>query len=585
MMLPGKLRIGATRALFSTAVATAIAGLCACGGGGQAGSDGGVLPPTLEVLTPPGDSIGLAPGDTVTLRVRLSRGDGTPIADAPVSFGLDGGADGTGGATLAAATAATDGGGVAQVDLTAGPVRVDFQVTADAPDAPRALFYVSVSADGFADLAVMPRYRGVRAMPEIQRIELRAYRGLIDCATISGDAPPPSPMAPRSLAGFGGAVVWPGLPAGEPYTIAAWADHAVSGKAVAIGCAGVPGAQVPIGRLELALGVDDRPLALPAAVVTSHLDLSIAAGIESLAGIDRPWRTLACPSGAGQLALDWLIDAQSADGALDGTVAYPMGTAATLTARRGALGADGCRAAIQGGEPSLDAIAEAAIARGPFPGAVARAALEVQRRGLFGDVAIGSTLAPLAAGSAHHHLVAATIGGEDVALTTSARPVIDADLAVAQIGTDLALGTHAFTGRLGAAIGDGFARGPLHDAGLMVAGSLGAALVDAARDGNLTGCAALDHDVCAGAGLADGCVALACPATAAALDGALTAWWRQLDGDGLDLALAGHASAMDANGDLVLDAIGDGRWDVTLTLADGSSAATTGTWSSAIAPP
>ncbi len=585
MHIAGWFRSGARSALQSTAVATAIAGLCACGGGGPAGGDGGAQPPTLEVLTPPGDSIGLAPGQAVTLRVRLARGDGTPIASAPIRFGLDGGDAGTGGATLAAATAATDASGVAEVGLTAGPVRVDFQVSADAPDAPRALFYVAVSADGFADLAVTPRYRGARALAELPRLELRAYRGLVDCATIDPDLPPASPMAPRTLAGFGGTVLWPGLPAGEPYTIAAWAEHAVSGRAVAVGCAGVPGTQLPIGRLELALGMDDRALALPAGVVTSHLDLSVVAGLASLAGIDRPWRTLACPSGAGQLALDWLIDGLAADGDLDGTTADPAGVAGTLAARRGALGADGCRAAVQGGAPSLDAIAETAITRGPFPGPVARAALEVQRRGLFGDVALGSTLAPVAAGAARHHLVAATIGGEDLALATSARPVIDADLTITVAGADLALGGHAFTARLGRALGDGFARGPLRAADLLTPGALGTAMLEAARDGSLTGCAALDHDVCAGAGLADGCAALACPPVAAALDAALVAWWRRVDGAGLDLALAGHASAADTNGDLVLDAITDGRWDVTLTLADGGTAATSGTWTSAITPP
>jgi hypothetical protein len=565
-------------ALRSGAMAAVLCALVGCGGGGRADGDAGVRPPTLDVLVPPGDSIGLTPGARVTLRVQLARGDGAPIRDAPIRFGLDGGADGTGGATLAAATAATDADGVAAVELTAGPARVDFQVTADAPDAPRALFYVSVSAAGFADLAVTPRYRGARGPEQVERVELRAYRGLIDCATIDADAPPPSPMAPRSLSGFGGSAVWPAVPAGEPYTIAAWAVHAVSGRAIAIGCAAVPGAQVPIGTLALALGVDDRALALPASVVTSHLDLSVAAGVESLAGIDRPWRTLACPNGAGQLALDWLIDALANDGALDGATGALTGPAASLAARRGMAGPDGCRAATLGGAPSLDAVVEQAITRGPFPGPAPRAALEVQRRGLFGDVALGSALAPVSAEQVEHRLIAITIGGRDVALAASPRPVTAADAPLALDGTALAIGAHAFTARLGRAFGDAFAAGPLAQVALTAPDQLGAALIEAARDQPLTGCAAIDHDACGAAGLADGCLASACAPAALGLDSALTRWWHHLDGAGLDLALYGHATAADTDGDLAIDPITDGRWDVGVTFADGATAATAGTW-------
>src|SRR5215510_5879050 len=93
-------------------------------------------PPQLEIETPPGDEIGLAPGDSIDLKVRLFTAEGMPIGGAPVQWTLMGGAAGTGGATLAVATGATDHTGRSSNTLTAGPARVDFHVVARSGDAP-----------------------------------------------------------------------------------------------------------------------------------------------------------------------------------------------------------------------------------------------------------------------------------------------------------------------------------------------------------------------------------------------------------------------------------------------------------------
>jgi len=566
----------------SAAAAALLAASC---GGGSGGPDAGTAaPPRLEVLTPPGDQIGVAPGTGVTLRVRLTTAAGEPISGAPVSFALLGGntAGGTGGATLSAATVATDVDGIASDDLTTGPVRVDFQVAADAPDAPRALFYVSVSAEGFADARVTPTYTGDRPAADLARVELRAYRGDVACEGLDPDNLPAPTLAPRTLGGFGETATWPGLPAGEGFTVAAEAIHATSDRAVAFGCTRVGGSQVGVGPLTVTLGVSDRPLDLLPDRLVSMIDVSVLPALEQAAGTDRPWRILSCPDGGGQLVLDWIVDALAADGSLDGQAQGLTGAAAAIDAKRGALGTDGCRAAtLSGGGASLDALLEASLAQGPFPSGKDRADLETSRLALFSSLIVNSGLAPAGPGRFHHTLQDAQPGGLLVEpLGASARPVVDAEAPWTAEHGDLTLTSHGFTARLGSVFGDDFRSVDLAWAGLDgQADTLGQALVGSARaSGSLTGCAAVDAVVCAPAGLAAGCVSAACPAAAGGLDGAMTAWWRDLDGTGLDLHLVGHATAADADGDLLVDPIDDGRWDVTLTLASGQEVVTTGTW-------
>ena len=286
---------------------------------------------------------------------------------------------------------------------------------------------------------------------------------------------------------------------------------------------------------------------------------------------------LGCPDGGGQLALDWIVDVLADDGMLDGQTVAATGPAGAIEAARGALGTDGCRAAtVAGGGPSLDALVEASIAAGPFPSGAARTDLEAGRLALFTHVFLTSLLEPAGPGRFQHELL--TAESDDVA--DSARPVISAEAAYTVENGNVTLAAHGFTARLGSALGDELRVDRLTAVGLGGdADTLGQALVGSARaSGGLTGCAAIDAVVCAPAGLAPGCVTAACPAAGTALDGALTAWWRYLDGTGLDLTLVGHAGASDSDGDLVLDLPGTGRWDVALTLASGEQVETAGTW-------
>src|SRR5262245_60640411 len=115
-------------------------------------------PPRLVIPKPPGDSIGLAPSESTSLPVRLLTAGGDGIGNAAISWKLVAGDAGTGGATLDVTTSATDGGGAAQNRLTAGPVRVNFQVVAESGDAAPATFYVNVSERGFTTIVATPEH-------------------------------------------------------------------------------------------------------------------------------------------------------------------------------------------------------------------------------------------------------------------------------------------------------------------------------------------------------------------------------------------------------------------------------------------
>ncbi len=546
--------------------------VAACGDSASPAPDAGA-PPRLEIQTPPGDTIGLTPSASIDLRVRLVTAEGTPIAGAATTWKLVG-AGGTGGATLAVATAATDGDGMSTNTLSAGPARVDFEVTVDAGDAPQATFFVSVSASGFTNVRVTPLHMGPRT--DIDHVELRAYRDGAGCAGLDPDALPASNLAPRTAPAFGVPVEWPMLPSGEAYTIVAWGVHPVSMKAIAYGCAAVVGSQVQPGELSMTLAVGDRALAIGSSTVTTSLDLSPAIAAETADGIDRPWRVLACPAGAGQLALDWIVDALANDGALDGVTINPSGPAATIQNARGALGGDGCRAETKGTGPSLDAKLDDAIAMGGFP----RATLVAGRTDALAP-SIVSELADVGAGRFRESLAHVIAAGETIELAASARPVIASEASWTYANGVLHLDAHGFTARLGSALGLAFADGP---ASGWNANALGAAMFSSAKSGAAAGCPAIDQIVCPAAGLGAGCTSSACAPAASALDPALTAWWRALDGPSIDLTWTGTANATDADGDLVIDDVTGGLWSATLATSLGPIA-TTGTWTSVATPP
>lgn len=558
--------------------------VCGCSGG-SAGDDTAAdagPPPRLEIVAP-GDSIGLAPDETVELRVRYVTDDGAALDGAPVTFSLVAGDAGSGGSALSAATVPTDGAGEAAVTFLAGAERVDLRVIADAPNA-EATFYINVSSGGFATLDVTPSYQGGRDLAELGVVELRLYRAAtVTCAAVDVDAPPDSPMAPRTLAAWDLTASWPSVAASESYTLLVWGVHAVSGAAVSVVCVDVPASAVPSTHAELAVTVPDRAIVLPAQPLASELSLAhLDASIEA-AGAHRPWRILGCPVGRGQLVLDWVVDALSADGALDGVTTTPTGLGATMTAERGTLGAGGCRA----GGASLDATIDAAIEAGDFPGGANLALLLARRGDVLRTVQVTSEIEPLGPTQLRHRLVTAAVdatGAPTFTLADTDRPVLVATaITTAPVPGALGVADHGFTLRTGTLLRDSLDAAALVPIGLGGdSAALGAGLIESAEDGALTGCDAVSKLACTAASAATTCAVAACNAASFALDGALAAWWRLADGTGEDLAWTGAGVLTDADGDLIADPIADGAWSATLTLVDGDQVSAPGSFASPV---
>lgn len=595
-----------TVGIVTIGAASALAlGALGCGsGGGVLGPDGGAqVVARLVVLDPPGESVGLSFGARVTLQVRYELDGGSPGADTEVRFAiLESTTGNPGGSTLSASTSITDDDGIAAVDLTAGAVRTNFRVEASAPNAASVYFYVAVSADDFAVLTVEPVHAGNRDPASFDRVELRLFPAEeLRCAGLDIDAPPTSPFAPRTLAGFTGSAPFRNVSVGAPYTLVAWAQRPDNPVPLAAGCVELGSGVVLPGDLRFEVVVNDRQARLPdASPMRSRMSLTGAVAALGSSGVDRPWRTLACPVGPGQLVLDCTLDALAPDGALDCVVTSTAPIVATVEAARGPVNAAGCRPATVGAGASLDAELTAALDQGPFPDGTDLMDLVSTRGQLLTTIELDSRLDRINEAALGHFLLGATLraDGTDhvVDLLQTSRPVLmQAPVGYGVTGPVLSIGEHSFTLRLGSLLRDAFDDLGLGNAGLEArADDLGAALIESAGDAttSTTDCAAISAILCSSAGQANGCAQAACTSAAAYLDTAFSAWWRHLDGPDLDLTISGQATIYDVDDDLLVDGIGNngsstqlGLWSVTLHLADGSSAPGSGSFGSTSAVP
>lgn len=571
--------------LASVAIATS-----GCSGDDDGpGADGGGELSSLEVLDPPGESIGLAFHGAVTLRVEYRDPGGEPIAGAPIAFQLVASAtEATGGSTVSASEAVTDADGIADVELVAGAERVNFRVQATAAAAAPALFYIAVSEGGFTELTVAPTHLGFRSDGDFGRIELRLYRtSELRCGDLDIDAPPESVFPPRALDGFGGTVRYRNVTAGDAFTLIGWGTAAPDGVALAVGCIELGSDQVRAGLpLGFPLPIHDRAPAVPPALeLATELDAAPLAAAVAAAG-DR-WEVLECPFGRAQLAIDCALDAQASDGTLDCVVGGSSVVVTDVQAERGAPNANGCRPAMAGGEASIDALLDAAIGA-PWPSGAALDGLLTARRAPLTAIALASRLEGDEGGAVRHRLgeLSVSANGDVFALdlVASDRPVIR-QIAPTTIDTTdgvLALAPHAFTADLGRFAHGAFVALGLTPVGLEDrAGDLGTALYQSVDNGSTTGCAAFSQVVCADAGRSATCLSAACNAADGALDAMLDRWWTVIEGGGLDLTLAGAAELADADADLVIDSLGagqDGSWTAVVTLEDGDPVDLAGSW-------
>lgn len=581
---------------YSIAFLVGLGPLPGCGDDSTPVPDAGDVNARLDILDPPGDDIGLAYGERVTLRVRYVNEQIEDVAGVPVEFSMIamGPGEDTAGSTLSSATARTDAQGLAQVDLVAGALDASFRVRVDARDAPTQYFYVTISNNGFARLFITPVHQGWRSAEALSRIEVRLYRAsMLACADLDIDAPPESLLPPRSLDGFGGTVSYQNLSAGEPYTVIAWTLAAASSVPLGMGCVDLGAAQLPTSQVYMDLPVRDRDLLLDASPVRAVFDLEPLAPVLDAQGASRPWQILACPAGPGQLLLDCALDALAPDSALDCSVGGTHALVDKVAMLRGPEDASGCRPAMLANmAASLDRELSDAVAAGArFPVGEDLAKLLLARSELLAGFVLESELsmATASATSALHRLtMLRTISsqGEHVLdLGTTSLPVIEQGaVPVTMAGSELTLAEHGFTLRYGLFAAEAFARLGLEPHGLALEhASLGTRLADSVAFGSETGCAALSALACTAVAEPVQCLEAACAQGTSALDSGMTRWWQAFATSGLDLVMAGHAVLHDDDNDLIVDAVGrddqgqsTGEWSATLRLLDGTAVSVQG---------
>lgn len=540
----------------------------ACGDDLKPMPDASLHPTTrLEILTPPGDSIGLNFSESATLRVRYVDEQGQPIEGAATQFKFVSSAgESTGAASLSSTSVQTDELGIARVDLLSGAERVNFRVEASASQAPPVLFYIQVSEGGFADLKIRSAHEGPRDPESFDRIHLRIFnQAQVSCLNMDFDELPVSLFPARTQLAVGELSTFANLAADESYTVIAWGELD-GGRPLATGCLELAADKLRSGStFEASLTVVDRSFELPGPLLlATDIDLSLLR--ESLPG-QESWDVLACPLGRAQLLLDCLADAQAADASMDcdGDSASPLSLA--MAPRRGLVDALGCRGATdEGGASSLDT--QLAQALGGWPSDTELTALYEGRHTVLDSLRIRSRLFAQSSTVASHRILEAELGSFVLDLVNSDRPVIEAtglplSVSAAPI---LGLGDHGFTLRYGDIAAQAYEELALAPANVSMLGdALGAEFIDGLEIGAQSGCPALESFVCSNLALPAGC-ANGCAGVASPLSLLLAQWLPELVATGFDYGFAMQAQIGDADTDLRIDTISAQDADLSVEL-------------------
>jgi hypothetical protein len=535
-------------------------GPAGCGDDGGAGADAGTTSNySLEILTPPGDSIGLDFSGTTTLRVRYLDDQGQPLPNEIVAFNLlDSGDESTGGASLSAADNRTDAMGIAEIDLVAGAERVNYRVQASATQAPSVLFYIQVSDQGFVNLQIHSAHEGPRDPTAYLKVQLRIYANHAGgCEGIDFDNLPQSFLQPRTQDQIGDVSEFVNLPAEDAYTVLAYAE--IDGiRPLAVTCLTLPADRLRSGRtFSAVMSLVDRHYEFEQPLdVETIVDLTPVTS--TLVGANA-WRQLRCPFGHAELLLDCLADAQATDGLMDCDGSSTSALSTGLDARRGMLDADGCRLALDsGGASSIDALLQAELDTATSsPSPAERSALADGYAALTESIRITSLLTATSAGTADHRLLEATLGTETTDLLASDRPVVESVGVPFLLDAQPLLGltNHAFTLRYGEIASSHYETLALVPANL---GGLGATLGDTFMTGiaidAATGCGALETFVCNELSLPGTC-ADQCSGVASELNTLLAGWQTSLQSSGVDFELGFAATLPADDNNLRIDSI------------------------------
>ncbi len=564
--------IGPMRAL---AILLLLIGACS---GPPSTPDAGGEQATLEILDPPGDSIGLAFSSAEELRVRYLGTGGEPRDGTPISFELVAGpSEEVGGATLSSSASGTKSAGVAAVVLTAGTIGANFRVRVTAPGAPEAIFFVVVSEDGFAAIDVRGSHSGPRPVADYDVIEFRLYDpSTVRCTDIDIDAIPMSVFPPRSTSGFDTAISYRNL-APRAYTVLVWGESAQSDQRLGVGCVELDAMQTTGGPAQLLeIAVVDRPLTWSTPIsIESTLVFANLSELISASVTPDPWIALACDAGPAQLLIDCMLDAAFDDGTLDCAVGASDSLIDDIEALRDVADPSGCRPLeVSPGVASLDSVMIDTLTVGPWT--VSRAMASASSRAqLLTGFTIYSNLSMTSVGIAQHGLQRIRLAWagltHEVDLRASARPVIDASVIPTTIDGGRAFFTdHEFTLDLERALATAFETVQLPTVGLGDrTADLGSALAQ-----SFGGCNAISQLLCSEAARPGNCLVQACADAADLLNGRLRAWIDASAATGLDFALSGNALITDRDFDLEVDSVGEsepGQWRTAVQTAAGEA--------------
>lgn len=521
----------------------------ACGPGANAPPDGGP-PLALDVLG--STQIGLHYGASTDLRVRYHTDDSAarPIVGAAVRFSIFGDPAGS---TLSRDQVTTDVNGVGAVTLTAGQAEKSFHVAATAPNVSEADFDVSVSKFDFVELDA------ALAWPTPATLRALLYDDKT-CAALPAAPTLPAPARALSKPGVTAATLQFVNLLSTSYALVGRAES-VDGRLIGYGCVDIGAELAQPGSLTTV------PLPLTAVVPSPIGSYGVTSTLVPLpsayASLVATWQRFGggCPYGAAQALLD------------------AMGIATGAATQRDPPDAAGCRPMSAS---SLDAQLQALLTASSTAPAHALPAIASDLAALTATATVKSTLT-VSAASASTYAAEHALGSAELAvgagmsraydLIALGEPVIDVkDIAFADDGVTATIAAHGFTLGWRALWEQAFADLSLDvrvpGLGAPAIPALVSAVVAPAMRSGKMGCAAVDDLVCS-VTTGSGSCALATPCASALSPMAADLAAGFAPSSGIDLTLAGSATPIDSDGDLVVDLL-NGTWSGA-ELAAGST--------------
>ncbi|MCU1279465.1 MAG: hypothetical protein JWM53_3011 [bacterium] len=507
----------------------------ACGPGSNAPPDGGP-PLALDVIGNP--QIGLHYGKPTVLRVRYHNDDpaAAAVAGATVHFSIF---KDPAGSTLTADAATTDSTGTASVTLTAGQAEADFRVVATATNAAEADFDVVVSKLDFVEVDAQLTW------PTASTLRALLYDDKT-CAALPAAATLPAPSRALSKANATTATLQFLNLLSKPYALVGRAED-VTGVLRGYGCVDLGAELVPPGSVS----VVPLPLApaVPSATGSYTLSSTLTPAPSSYATLVGRWQQFGggCPYGAAQALLDAMGIASHRDAAL----------------------ANGCRPATS----PLDQQLQALLTAPPMAPANSLPAIASDLAAMTATAIVTSKLTVTAASAssyaAEHALATAEFAASPTVsksydLVAFGEPVIDdTNVPFSNDGATITIGAHGFTLGWTALWLQAFTDLSLtmRIAGLgspPIPALVAAVVAPASRSGKM-GCAAVDDLVCT-VTTGSGTCALTTPCASALAPVAAMLQAPFAPVSGIDLMLAGSATPIDSNGDLVVDQLAGGKW-------------------------